>query len=200
MLTRIGVDTGGTFTDFVVLRGGRVEVFKEFSTPASPETAVLKGLEGRNPDEIIHGSTVATNALLERKGARTALLTTAGFEDILVIGRQTRRELYNIFVRRPDPLVPEDMRLGIAERILHDGTVHLPIDRNQIREIASRLQRNSVESVAVCLLFAYSNATHEEAIAEELNPLGVPISLSSRILPEYREYERTSTTVMNSYL
>src|SRR5215813_9988168 len=162
---RIGIDTGGTFTDFVVVRGNSIQVFKEFSTPGKPDEAIFRGLARinlRDAAEIIHGSTVATNALLERKGARTALLTTAGFEDILVIGRQTRRELYNIFVRRPDPLVPEDMRLGIAERILHDGTVHLPLDRNQIREIASRLQRNSVESVAVCLLFAYSNAIHEE--------------------------------------
>ena len=103
---RIGVDTGGTFTDFVVVRGNRIEVFKKFSTPREPEAAILEGLKGLRPLEVIHGSTVATNALLERKGARVALLTTEGFEDVLVIGRQARRELYNIFVRRPEPLVP----------------------------------------------------------------------------------------------
>src|SRR6185295_11510704 len=133
MQTRIGVDTGGTFTDFVVVRGGRIEVFKKFSTPASPEAAILEGLKGLQPSEVIHGSTVATNALLERKGARVALLTTEGFEDVLAIGRQTRRELYNIFVRRPDPLVPAELRFGVKERILHDGTIHLPLDRKQVR-------------------------------------------------------------------
>src|SRR5437870_12730968 len=110
--SRIGVDTGGTFTDFVVIRRGQIQMFKELSTPMQPETAILKGI-ARIADvaaEIIHGSTVATNALLERKGARTALLATAGFEDVIVIGRQTRPELYHIFVTRPEPLVPEELR------------------------------------------------------------------------------------------
>src|SRR6185369_13302954 len=157
---RVGVDTGGTFTDFVVIRGGVIEVLKEFSTPAQPEEAILRGMARIGVAvevEVIHGSTVATNAVLERKGARTALLTTAGFEDVLVIGRQTRRELYNIFVRRPDPLAPEELRFGVAERILHDGTIHLPLDRKQVRELAASLQRTRVESVAVCLLFSFSN-------------------------------------------
>ncbi len=200
---RIGIDTGGTFTDFVVIRGNSIEVFKEFSTPGKPDEAIFQGLarlELSTAGEVIHGSTVATNALLERKGARTALLTTAGFEDVVVIGRQTRRELYNIFVKRPDPLAPEELRFGIAERILHNGTIHLPLDRKQVREFAASLQRNRVESVAVCLLFAFTNNVHEEAIAEELSFLGIPISLSSRILPEYREFERTSTTLINAYL
>src|SRR5436190_22968928 len=128
MQTRIGVDTGGTFTDFVVVRNGRIEVFKKFSTPASPEASILDGLKGLDPDEVIHGSTVATNALLERKGARVALFTTEGFEDVLLIGRQTRRELYNIFVRRPDPLVPDNLRFGVKERTLYDGSIERALD------------------------------------------------------------------------
>src|ERR1700719_172953 len=115
-VTRIGVDTGGTFTDFVVIRGGKIEIFKELSTPQQPDDAIMKGIasiEHAPSKEIIHGSTVATNALLERKGARTALLTTEGFEDVIVIGRQTRRELYNILVTRPKPLVPDELRIGI---------------------------------------------------------------------------------------
>src|SRR5262249_14555986 len=111
---RIGIDTGGTFTDFIVIRDGKVEMFKELSTPHSPEEAIMKGISRvGEAAEVIHGSTVATNALLERKGAKTALLTTEGFEDVLVIGRQTRRELYNIFVTRPEPLVGENLRLGV---------------------------------------------------------------------------------------
>jgi N-methylhydantoinase A len=200
MQTRIGVDTGGTFTDFVVVRGGRIEVFKKFSTPASPETSILEGLKGLDPDEVIHGSTVATNALLERKGARVALLTTEGFEDVLVIGRQTRRELYNIFVRRPDPLVPEKLRLGVKERTLYDGSIERKLDEEHLRELASLLAREGIESAAVCLLFSFANPRHEQAVERALAPLKIPISLSSRVLAEYREYERTSTTVINAYL
>src|SRR5215467_12966066 len=130
MTLRIGIDTGGTFTDFIVVRDGKVEMFKELSTPHSPEEAIMKGMARIVTDipEVIHGSTVATNALLERKGARTALLTTEGFEDVLVIGRQTRRELYNIFVTRPDPLVPDNLRFGILERVLYDGSIDTALD------------------------------------------------------------------------
>jgi len=200
---RIGVDTGGTFTDFIVIRGGIIEIFKEFSTPARPEDAILRGMArigGTAELEVIHGSTVATNALLERKGARTGLLTTAGFEDVLVIGRQTRRELYNISVTRPLPLVSEELRLGVQERVLYDGTIEKSIDMAQVKGLVERLRRAQVESVAVCLLFSFANPSHEEAIAQALRRLGVPVSLSSRIMPEYREYERTSTTVINAYL
>jgi N-methylhydantoinase A len=200
---RVGVDTGGTFTDFIVIRRGVIEVFKEFSTPARPEEAILRGMgriAGGAELEVIHGSTVATNALLERKGARTALLTTAGFEDVLVIGRQTRRELYNISVTRPLPLVADDLRLGVKERVLHDATVEKGIDMGQLKAIVDRLQKGGVESVAVCLLFSFANPKHEETIAEALRPLGIPVSLSSKTMPEYREYERTSTTVINAYL
>jgi N-methylhydantoinase A len=202
-ISRVGVDTGGTFTDFVVVEDGKVRVFKEISTPQQPDHAIMRGLErmgrGEMPD-LVHGSTVATNALLERKGARTALLTTAGFEDVLVIGRQTRRELYDIFVTRPLPIVPDDLRWGVRERTLYDGTIQQPLDPNHLDQLIAELQKNNVESVAVSLLYSFANPEHEKAILNALEPLGVPVSLSSRILPEYREYERTSTTVINAYL
>ncbi|HTG72519.1 MAG TPA: hydantoinase/oxoprolinase family protein [Terriglobia bacterium] len=197
---RIGVDTGGTFTDFVVVRKGGIEVFKKFSTPREPEAAILEGLKGLRPAEVIHGSTVATNALLERKGARVALLTTEGFEDVLAIGRQTRPELYNIFVRRTDPLVPAELRFGVKERTLYDGSVERGLDVRHLQEVVKTLQAEGVEAVAVCLLFSFANNLHEEVVAEALAPLKIPISLSSRVLAEYREYERTSTTVINAYL
>jgi 5-oxoprolinase (ATP-hydrolysing) len=200
MLTRIGVDTGGTFTDFVVVRGGRIEIFKKFSTPGAPEQSILEGLTELSPAEVIHGSTVATNALLERKGARVALLTTAGFEDVLVIGRQTRRELYNIFVRRPEPLVPDGLRLGVRERTLYDGSVETELDEAHLKELVAQLQREGIESAAVSLLFSFANPRHEQAVGRALAPLNIPISLSSQVLAEYREYERTSTTVINAYL
>src|SRR5881296_1663011 len=200
---RIGVDTGGTFTDFVVIRDGKIKVFKELSTPQEPEEAIMKGMARTGnsaASEVIHGSTVATNALLERKGARTALLTTEGFEDVIVIGRQTRRELYNIFVTRPEPLVAKGLRLGVRERVLYDGSVELPLDREQLQGLIDRIRVQNVESVAVALLYSFANSAHEEQILREFLPLGIPVSLSSRILPEYREYERTSTTVINAYL
>src|SRR5688572_14162007 len=154
---RIGVDTGGTFTDFVLIRAGKVEIFKELSTPHAPEEAIMNGMariQQSEVKEMIHGSTVATNALLERKGARTALVTTEGFEDVIVIGRQTRRELYNIFVTRPDPLVPDELRLGVRERILYDGSVETPLDPSRLDRLVVVLRHHNVESVAVSLLFA----------------------------------------------
>jgi len=197
---RIGIDTGGTFTDFVVVRDGRIEVFKIFSTPREPETAILEGLKDLHAEEVIHGSTVATNALLERKGARVALLTTEGFEDVLAIGRQTRRELYNVFVRRPAPLVAEELRFGVKERTLHDGTIERSLDTAHLARLVAELRKENVEAAAICLLFSFANDRHENLVAEALAPLKIPVSLSSRVLAEYREYERTSTTVINAYL
>src|SRR5881396_3889705 len=139
---RVGVDTGGTFTDFVIIRNGKIEIFKELSTPQNPEEAIMQGLTRQNQAavrEVIHGSTVATNALLERKGARTALLTTEGFEDVIVIGRQTRRELYNIFVTRPKPLVPDELRIGIRERTLYDGSIEKPLDHRHLQNLVDYL-------------------------------------------------------------
>jgi N-methylhydantoinase A len=200
--SRIGVDTGGTFTDFVVIRDGKIEIFKELSTPHQPEDAIIKGISKAHDraHEVIHGSTVATNALLERKGARTALLTTEGFEDVLVIGRQTRPELYNIFVSRPEPLIPDGLRIGIRERTLYDGSIETPLDQRHLQSLLEYLRSQNVESVAVCLLYSFANTEHENSTLRALEALGIPVSLSSRILPEYREYERTSTTVINAYL
>jgi N-methylhydantoinase A len=200
---RIGVDTGGTFTDFVVIRDGKIEIFKELSTPQNPDDAIMRGmarLDQAASKEVIHGSTVATNALLERKGARTALLTTEGFEDVIVIGRQTRRELYNIFVTRPEPLVPDGLRIGIRERTIYDGSIETPLDYEQVQNLTEYLGSQGVETIAVSLLYSFANNEHENLIRRALQPLGIPISLSSEILPEYREYERTSTTVINAYL
>ena len=144
--------------------------------------------------------TVATNAVLERKGARTALITTAGFEDVLEIGRQTRRELYNLDVTRPAPLVPSDRRFGISERILHDGSVEKPLNDKEARSLAMRLKQEGIESVAVSLLFSFVDPSHERRISDALREHGFSVSLSCDILPEYREYERTSTTVVNAYV
>ncbi len=199
---RIGIDTGGTFTDFVLIRDGRIEIFKDLSTPRRPEEAILNGLDrmGESGGEIIHGSTVATNALLERKGARTALVTTSGFEDVLLIGRQTRKELYNIFTTRPAPLVLSRLRVGVRERVLSDGSIEIALKPAEISAVVAELVRRKVQSVAVSLLFSFANPEHERAIASALEVTGVPVSLSSEILPEYREYERTSTTTINAYL
>jgi len=200
---RVGVDTGGTFTDFVVIRDGSIEIFKELSTPSQPDDAIVKGLErlgSASLGEVIHGTTVATNALLERKGARTALLTTEGFEDVIAIGRQTRSDLYNIFITRPEPLVPEGLRFGVRERTLYDGSIERSVDRVDLEKLIDDVMNAKVESIAVCLLYSFANPEHENAVLAALERLRVPVSLSSRILPEYREYERTSTTVINAYL
>src|SRR5438552_2567866 len=147
---RIGVDTGGTFTDFVVVDAGNIEIFKELSTPEQPDDAIMRGigrLVSATIKEVEHGSTVATNALLERKGARTALVTTEGFEDVIVIGRQTRRDLYDIFVTRPAPLISDDMRFGVRERTLYDGTIERSLDREHLETIIARLRSTKVESI-----------------------------------------------------
>jgi N-methylhydantoinase A len=203
---RIGIDTGGTFTDFVVARGASVTSFKLPSTPHNPAEAILAGVArvlaatGLAPSEIVHGTTVATNALLERKGAQTALITTDGFEDVIEIGRQARPEIYNLMVTRPSPLVPRHLRFGAVERTGPAGEIIKPLDRNLLKQISARIAESRVESIAVSLLFSFANPAHERAVAEELRRLRLPVSLSHRILPEYREYERTSTVVINAYL
>jgi N-methylhydantoinase A len=205
---RIGIDTGGTFTDFVVARGSRLTSFKEPSTPHNPAEAILSGVARilgeveQASFEIVHGTTVATNALLERKGARTVLITTKGFEDVIEIGRQARPDLYNFMVTRPAPLVPRELRFGISERIGPDGAVIRRLEEDSLAAIVKRVAalKPSVETAAVCLLFSFANPKHEQIIARALEPLGLPISLSYKILPEYREYERTSTVVINAYL
>ena len=202
-MLRIGIDTGGTFTDFIILDGRSVRTLKLLSTPSNPADAILDGLgriRWKRAGEIRHGSTVATNALLERKGARTALVTTAGFEDVLEIGRQNRPRIYSLVPSRPEPLVPARLRFGVTERILYDGAILVPLDPRELPGLAAKLRAAGVESVAVCLLFSYANPLHEKQIGRALENLKVPLSLSHEILPEFREYERTSTTVVNAYL
>ncbi len=202
----IGVDTGGTFTDLVWLdEEGRVQVHKVLSTPDNPARAVLKGLE-ELPSEthearrIVHGSTVATNALLERKGARTALITTAGFEDVLEIGRQTRPNLYDLTGKRPPPLVSRGLRFGLNERTLYDGQVEREANPEEIADLIARIEQAGVQSLAVCLLHSYANPSHEESVRRQADSLGIPVSVSHRIFNEFREYERTSPTVVNAYV
>jgi len=213
---RIGVDIGGTFTDFVIYDPGRgtLETFKLLSTPSQPAQAVLLGLnqivdqyhgevqEGRQLPAItlVHGSTVATNALLERKGARTALVTTRGFRDVLQIGRQNRPSLYDWFSDPLPPLVPEELRFEVDERVAHSGAVIQALQVDELEVLVARLQAEKTNSVAVCLLFSFLNPQHEQLIAKRLAAAGLPVSLSSEIIPEYREYERTSTTVINAYV
>jgi len=202
-LLRVGVDTGGTFTDFVVCREGRIEFLKLPSTPARPEQAVLEGLArilGDASALVQHGFTVGTNALLERKGAKILLVTTEGFQDVLEIGRQNRPHLYQLTAPRAAPLVPRSRRVGVKERTLHDGTRLEPLKREALDRLLERVRRQSPQAVAVVLLHSYVNPRHEELIEKALEDTGIPVSLSSRILPEFREYERTSATVINAYL
>lgn len=207
-LIRVGVDTGGTFTDFVFERDGCLQLFKLPSTPSDPSLAIREGLEricaetGSELDriEVVHGTTVGTNALLQRRGARIALITTKGFEDVLAIGRQARPELYNLNAVKPPPLVADELRLGISERVVASGEVLEPLNDHELRTLAKKLKQAGVEAVAISLLFSFLYPEHEERIASSLASLDVPLSVSSRILPEYREYERTSTVVINAYL
>jgi N-methylhydantoinase A/oxoprolinase/acetone carboxylase beta subunit len=201
---RIGIDSGGTFTDFVLWDGDRLQTWKIRSTPDDPSRAILGGLTGLSPLDVVHGSTVATNALLERNGARTAFVTTAGFEDLLSIQRQNRQELYNLFGRRSPALVDEDCIIGVPERMLYDGSIEQPLPEGAPQELARRLRDLGVESVAVCLLHSYANPAHERRIAEALRKVETPgeffVSLSHEVLPEYREFERAATTVVNAYV
>ena len=202
---RIGVDAGGTFTDFVVLHNdGRLESFKLRSNPHSPAAVILAGLEkaavGRGKVDVVHGSTVATNALLERKGARTAFVTTAGFEDILEIGRQNRPELYNLTPIPRRPLIPRDLCFGVREREYHDGTVVLRPTAIELKRLAARLKRAKVRSIAICFLHAYRNPANERAVLAALKTTGVYVCASHEVSPEFREYERGSTTAVNAYV
>lgn len=196
----LGVDTGGTFTDVFASDG---TVRKVPSTPHMPADAIMRGIRalGNRPiTAVAHGTTVATNSVLERKGARTALLTTAGFEDVLEIRRQNRPSMYDFLARWPDPLVPRERRLGVAERMDYQGNVLLPLDTEALTEL---IQQVGAESVAVCLLFSYANGEHERRLAAMLRRHfgdDLPVSLSCQVAPQYGEYERTSTTVINAFV
>jgi N-methylhydantoinase A len=202
MVSIVGVDVGGTFTDFVLWENGRLSIYKRPSTPDDPARAVLAGLEeaGWTPDEVVHGSTVATNAVLERKGARTALVTTRGFRDVLAIGRQTRPKLYDLEPVRPPPLVPDALRFELDERLDHHGRVLRTLNARDVRALLERLRARRVESLAVCFLFSFLDPRHERLVRDAARRAGIPCSASSDVLPEHREYERTSTTVLNAYV
>ncbi|HWW14617.1 MAG TPA: hydantoinase/oxoprolinase family protein [Candidatus Dormibacteraeota bacterium] len=200
---RVAIDTGGTFTDCVWIQQGRLRMLKVFSTPADPSQAIVEALRKINHKGeliLLHGTTVGTNTLLERKGARTALITTAGFEDAIEIGRQARPKLYDFFFDRVEPLVPADLRFGIEERTASDGEILTAPTPADLKTLTSEIRAKHTESIAISLLFSFANPKNEQAIAEALKSLGVPLSLSHEILPEFREYERTSTVVMNAYL
>lgn len=204
---RVAIDTGGTFTDCVFVRDGRLEIVKVLSTPKNPAEAighalarVLETVARPETLDMSCGTTVGTNALLERRGGRVALVTTAGFEDVLEIGRQARPRLYDFFVTRPEPLVPRSRRFGLGERVAADGRVlHSPSER-ELKRVVREVRRSGAESVAICLLFSYVNPEHERRMAAALRRAGWEVSASHEILPEIREYERTSTTVVNAYL
>ncbi len=201
----VGIDIGGTFTDFVIYSSSdqSLQRFKILSTPADPAEAVLQGLAqlphhpGRH---VVHGSTVATNAILERKGARTALITTKGFRDVLHIGRQNRPELYDLFPVISPPLVPREWSFEISERVDCKGNILTPLQDQGLPPILEMLRNDGIQSVAVSLLFSFVNPTHEQWLTKRLRDEGFFVTGSSEILPEFREYERTSTTVVNAYV
>jgi N-methylhydantoinase A len=210
---RIGVDVGGTFTDLVAAGtgpgGGWMRTLKVPSTPDDPARGVLEGMrrlgevipggEDGDPD-VVHGSTVATNAVLERDGARTAFVATAGFRDLLSIARQDRPRLYDLFAHRPEPLVPRELCFGVEERVDEEGRAVSRPDPGAVDRLAERLREREVESVAVCFLFSFLRPEHERRVAERLRAAGLRVSLSSEVLPEFREYERASTTVADAYV
>src|SRR5579863_2144381 len=202
---RIAIDTGGTFPDCVWIDPAtrRLRMLKVFSTPADASQAILEALHQITSDDdfiLLHGTTVGTNTLLERKGARTALVTTAGFEDAIEIGRQARPKLYDFFFDRVEPLVAQDLRIGVNERTSADGEILTSPSSEELKWLADRIAAQHPQAIAISFLFSFANPVNESAAAEALKPLGVPLSVSHRILPEFREYERTSTIVINAYL
>ncbi len=200
---RIGIDAGGTFTDFIVVHdNGAIQTFKLRSNPRSPASVILAGLkqaEAIKRAEVIHGSTVATNALLERKGARTALVTTAGFEDVIQIGRQNRAELYNLTPLLGTPIIPRSMCFGVHERAYFDGAIGQSPSAAELARLKTRLRRAGVQSIAICFLHAYRNPANEKLAAQALQGLGY-LCTSHDVCPEFREYERSSTTLINAYV
>ncbi|MBI2468007.1 MAG: hydantoinase/oxoprolinase family protein, partial [Candidatus Rokubacteria bacterium] len=213
---RIGVDVGGTFTDLVAVDdAGRVTLAKSVSTPADPSVGVMDGLDLlaaalgleraallHETERIVHGTTVATNALLERKGARVGLLTTEGHRDVIEMREGLKDDRYNLRMAAPEPLVPRARRLGVRERLRPDGRVAVRLDRRSLAAAIARLRRERVEAVAVCYLHAYRDGRHEAATGAALRR-ALPeayVSLSSEVLPQIKEYERVCTTVVNAYV
>jgi len=210
---RLGCDIGGTFTDFVLVNDetGEIQINKCLTTPKDPSEAVEEGIRQmlkRTPgfveqlDEVIHGTTLVINAIIERKGARTGLITTKGFRDVLELGREKRYDTYDIFAVYPEPLVPRPLRLEVDERIASDGRILRKLDPEEVRQVLRRLLEMGVESLAVCLINSFENPVHElmikDIVLEEAPELS--LSISYEVLPQIREYERTSTTVTNAYV
>ncbi|MGA8539458.1 MAG: hydantoinase/oxoprolinase family protein, partial [Terriglobales bacterium] len=205
----IAIDTGGTFTDCVWVEDGLLRTLKVFSTPDDPSRAIGEALRkidesSRSPDSgpltLLHGTTVGTNALLQRKGARVALITTAGFEDVIEIGRQARPRLYDFFFDQIAPLVSREMRFGVRERTdSAGGILERPSDA-ELARLREAVRCVGPDAIAISLLFSFANPENEVAVAAAMAQLGKPLSVSHRILPEFREYERTSTVVVNAYL
>jgi len=197
----ISTDIGGTFTDFVVLEGGRMRTFKVPSTPDQPERAIEIGLARCAPATVFsHGTTLATNAVLERKGAKTGLLTTKGFAAILTIGRQQRADLYRLDARRPPQLVAPDACFEISERVSSRGELLIAPTELEITAVSEQVRAWGLESLAICFLFSFLNPVNERKVRDALIEEGFSVSCSSEVLPEFREYERMSTTVMDAYL
>ena len=210
---RLGCDIGGTFTDFVLLNDqtGEIKTGKCLTTPQDPSDAVEEGmrvLEATTPDfvakldELIHGTTLVINAIIERKGAKTGLITTQGFRDVLEIGREMRYAPYDIFAEFPRPLIPRRFRLEVDERVRSDGTILKALDPEEARKVVRTLLGMGVESMAVCLINSFENPAHELMLQEiiEKEAPGLSVSISYRVLPQIKEYERTSTTVTNAYV
>jgi N-methylhydantoinase A len=200
---RIAIDTGGTFTDCVCLADGKLRVKKIFSTPSDPSRAVLDGvreLGGGKDVEVRHGTTVGTNTMLERTGARVAFVTTAGFEDTIAIGRQARARLYDWFAPVPECLVRRELRFGVAERVSAEGKILREPTDEELAALVETVRVSAAEAVAISLLFSFANPKTERRVEAALQELGIPVSASHKILPEFREYERASTTVVNAYL
>jgi len=208
-LITIGVDTGGTFTDFIHTSPTGTGTYKTLSTPHNPSEAVLDGiariLKGLGPVAtdavcIVHGSTVATNAILERKGVRTALVTNERFTDVIEIGRQNRSRLYDLAYRKEPHIVPQELRFGVPGRVTSTGETVEPFDVAAARAVTEAVKASGAQSVAVCFLFSFLDPDHERQMGTMLAELGLPVSLSHEILAEFREFERTSTTVVNAYV
>lgn len=200
---QIAIDTGGTFTDCVYWQDNQLRVLKVRSTPTDPGGAVLSAvtqIAGPEQAEVRHGTTVGTNALLERKGARVAFITTVGFEDTIAIGRQARPKLYDLFFQKEEPLATADLRFGVKERVAADGSMLLAVTEAERNRLLAAVQNAKPQAIAISLLFGFANPANEKAIAESLQSLGVPVSVSHEILPEFREYERGSTVLINAYL
>jgi N-methylhydantoinase A len=210
---RLGCDIGGTFTDFVLLNDqtGEMQINKCLTTPSDPSNAVeegIKEMEQKIPgfigklDEIIHGTTLVINSIIERKGAKTGLITTKGFRDVLELGREIRYAPYDVFAEFPRPLIPRKFRLEVDERIRSNGAILKPLDHEEVSRVVDNLIEMGIESIAVCLINSFENPTHELMIKDIINNQAphISVSISYEVLPQIREYERTSTTVTNAYV